>query len=227
MSILRKDNKKCVRYLFSVFFALLVFCFTSLILTQENNALAVSDISITYTANQSVSDWSDLFPNCSGSCLAQYKYLIVSGISLLNTTTSPMYINLYTRWNDSNIYGLTLSANSSFSIYELPFTLASSYNLLQFHGGFTFYNDVTFTLTESYQSGSPSGSITLTQNGTYDVTSYAEAVVDVPPEVLPGDYDDEFSNVVTAIYICGASVIMLYFFYIIYGIIIKPTGGYK
>lgn len=80
----------------------------------------------------------------------------------------------------------------------------------------------TYTYTFTNSLGSlPSGSITLSENGSYDVSSYAEAVVDVPPSVVQGDYHDDLVNVKHAIYIGIASLFVIYFFYCIYRMIIK------
>ena len=70
-----------------------------------------------------------------------------------------------------------------------------------------------------------SGSLSISENGTYDVTNYAEAVVDVPVQVIQGDYHDDLTSINQSILICGAVLLVLYFFYCIYRMIIKSTGG--
>lgn len=67
---------------------------------------------------------------------------------------------------------------------------------------------------------SPSGSINITENGTYDVTNYSEAIVDIPP--IYGDYHNDLISINNSILICGAILLVLYFFYCIYRMIIKP-----
>ena len=75
----------------------------------------------------------------------------------------------------------------------------------------------------------PANTLDISKNGTYDVTNYAEAVVNVPSQECPAggecNYDDKFDGVITAIYTCGAVLLVLYFFYCIYRLIIITTGG--
>ena len=85
---------------------------------------------------------------------------------------------------------------------------------------------VLISTVDSIGSACPScpvidGTLSITDNGTFDVSSYQYASVDVPP--VPGDYDDEFNGLIVAIYTCGAVVIMLYFFYMIYGALIRSS----
>lgn len=203
-------------YLSSVLVVFLSLCFGSFIINQRNEVHAVSDISVTYTAGTSTSQWSDLFPTCSGDCLNQYSYLIVNGAPS-NTSSNGWFIRLFIRYNGSNGWSRDISGDSEFAIYKLPFN-GSANNYLSWGQSYTFDNDVTFTLTESYQScpPAPSGSITLTENGTFDVTNYAEAVVDVPPEVVQGDYHDDLVSLKQAIVIVPAVALVIYFLYAIY-----------
>ena len=81
------------------------------------------------------------------------------------------------------------------------------------------------TLTDTSPFSIPSGSINITENGEYDVSSYAQAIVDVPVEVIQGDYHDDLIAIKVGIYTCAAVLLVLYFFYCIYRVIIKSTGG--
>lgn len=85
--------------------------------------------------------------------------------------------------------------------------------------------NITITLTQSLSPNAPSGSLSITSNGTYDVTEYAEVDVDVPPEIQQGDYHNDLISINQSILTCGAICLVIYFFYCIYRMIIKPLGG--
>lgn len=194
---------------------LLAFC--SLV-GASSPAFAVSDISVTYDSSNSLSDWDNVFPNCTGHCLDDYHYLIVSAS---NNNSLWDFNGLRFRYDGSSVLNQTsFSTPLSTLIFELPYD-GHNYNLLEFYYPNTYDISVTYTLTESLSPGSPTGSITLTENGTYDVTQYSEAIVDVPPTIEPGDYHDDLVSIKHAIIICASVVLVIYFFYCIYRIIIK------
>ena len=203
----------------SVFFAVLSVFFFS-----DTNVSAVSDISVTYDSSTPLSDWQDVFPTCTEHCLDDYHYLLVSSSSRPNLIWT--FNGLRFRFDGSSVVNQgAFNTPISFLIFELSFD-GHNNNLLQFYSPYTYSFSVTYTLTESLSPGSPSGSITLSQNGTYDVSSYAEAVVDVPPTIEPGDYHDDLVSINNSILICAAVCLVIYFFYCIYRMIIKTTGGY-
>ena len=70
----------------------------------------------------------------------------------------------------------------------------------------------------------PSGNLDISSNGTYDVTNYAQATVNVPAEVIQGDYHDDLVAINNSILICAAVCLVIYFFYCIYRLIIKNSG---
>lgn len=81
----------------------------------------------------------------------------------------------------------------------------------------------SIVISDSLSSGiTPEGSLEITENGTYDVTSYSEAVVDV--SAPPSTYHDDLANINHSITVCAAVVLVLYFFYCIYRLIIKNSG---
>lgn len=213
---------RCRHFFSFVLVVFSVFCF-GLFTTQ--NSYAVDDISVIIRANNSVRQWDDVFSTCTGDCLNDYSYLIVSGQPYFYSTVSTP-INFYFRADGSFQRVFTISGTSPFSIYKLPFD-GHSNNFLSWGSGYSFENDVTLTLTDSYQScpPSPSGDLSITENGTYDVTNYSSATVNVSSsEVVQGDYHQDLVNINQSIIVCGAILLVLYFFYCIYRLIIKNSG---
>lgn len=86
----------------------------------------------------------------------------------------------------------------------------------------------TFTLSDEPLGGgiTPTGNIDITENGTFDVTQYAQATVNVPSS---GGGDAPYTGILEGIKVsiltCGAIIVVLYFFYCFYRIIIRSTGG--
>lgn len=152
-------------------------------------------------------------PNCS-----DFDYLIFtpnnssvsnyfSAQSFLNTT-----VNLRLPTFISSIY--SVKNLIFFSVYNVPTGSVDS---------------ITATLTNTLPGTScppaPSGDLAISSNGTYDVSSYASATVDVPPEVIQGDYHNDLTSINLSIVRIGGIILVVYFFYCIYRLIIKNTGG--
>lgn len=196
-------KKHIITYMF--FF----FCFAFAFVLYSPDVNAVEDL--TGTLDSSTPNYTALcdnnnqnLPNCS-----DFSYFI------LENTNHVSGISYYIMFDFSTSYGVRLPIISK-SIYDL-----SDISNIWFRNPSSFgANTFTYTLTNSLGS-LPSGSITLSENGTFDVSSYAEAVVDVPPSVVQGDYHDDLVNVNHAIYIGVASLFVIYFFYCIYRMIIK------
>ena len=47
----------------------------------------------------------------------------------------------------------------------------------------------------------------------------------VCPAIPENPYDDKFDKIITAIYVCAATILVVYFFYCIYRMIIKSAGS--
>lgn len=124
---------------------------------------------------------------------------------------------------------LTVSSYGSFRVFPiladyvvLPFAYYTYIQVTSFPFSsctFSFYNENPIVTT-------PSGSLSITENGTYDVTNYAEAVVEVPntETIIQGDYHDDLVSINNSIMVCAGVCLVLYFFYCIYRMFIK-TGG--
>lgn len=159
---------------------------------------AVSDLVKEFPAGSSVSSGTHMFPSCeSVSCLSQYKYLIVESDFYSWSCSNTLYFF----YSDSGTKYFNYSCTSTFSIYSINFKPNLQYiTISQLPNNNYAWK---FTLTDDYQS----------------------CPEPEPCPVVPDHpYDDKFDNIEKAIYVCGAILIMLYFFYCIYRMIIKGSG---
>lgn len=185
------------------------------LLNVSSDVSAVSDISVSYSQSTTVSNGQDVFIDCSDfDCLSQFSYLIVT-----SSFYSPS-IN-YSIGYKYPMFQLPVS----FTLNYVPliiFSLPSDIQSLTFTSNKSLSREVSFTLSSSLPNCSTpsSGSLSISENGTYDVSQYAEAVVNVPPEVVQGDYHDDLVSINNSILIVAAVGLVIYFFYAIYRMIL-------
>lgn len=131
---------------------------------------------------------------------------------------------------DSSVHGLQVGYNTlnySNSGGRISYTIGFSslpYNYIQQVVGATEEYPVTVSFYDSFPSdcpSAPSGSLSITENGTYDVTSYTEAVVDIPPEIIQGDYHDDLISINNTIMIIPAVALVIYFMFCIYRMLLR------
>lgn len=220
---------KCFRYFSFVLFSLLGVFFGSFIINQ-NNTYAVDDITYTFDSSSSGPTYlcgTNFTPYCS-----DYSYLIINyeGTSLSNYVDFITFVFFPAVSNAYNNLLYSVSTLTVIDISSIDYQIRA--DLSQGSSSYiTSGSVVTITLSENnpYVSGiTPSGSIELTENGTYDVTNYAEAVVNVLETDCPpgagGNYHEDLVAINNSIMICAATCLVIYFFYCIYRMIIKNSG---
>ena len=220
---------KCRHFFSFVLVAFLSLFFGSFIIT--NNTYALDDIVLSKgPSTTSLRSYYNYWSSCDSDCASQYNYLIIEFLD--SNGDSPAF---FSRSGAQSIIICGIQFNlSRFS--DQVFFLNKTCSATPDHTGFIMNGNYggniasstlgyRFTLTDSLFSGiTPSGDISITSNGTYDVSSYATATVDVPAEVIQGDYHDDLVSIQKSIIICGAILLVLYFFYCIYRLIIKNSG---
>lgn len=213
---------KCKNYFFSLFVALLGVFFGSCIINQ-NDTYAVEDV--TYTINSS--NYSLYFcGSSSGVDCSQYSYLYIQRVD----SAALGYFQFRYPYGGSILYPV-FSFNQPFILLSFD-SFPSNFYIqgVAFTGNYSGNVIVTLSENNPFAGSTPSGSIELTENGTYDVSQYAEAVVNVPETDCPpssgggGNYHEDLVAINNSILICAAVCLVIYFFYCIYRMIIKNSG---
>lgn len=213
----------CSKSFLKIGFGILSLVFCSVLFSSPS--YAIDNISVSHS---SVFVDQPVFSSCDTSCLNQFSYLIVSGLSNISQSAILLRSPLSSVSSSYGIFRISgyynLNDNSSYqwtNIISLPYDSSWQYTFLTFSNNYNFSSPVTFTLSNSLPSSDVSGTLDITENGQFDVSSYQFANVQVPEVLVEGDYHDDLIKINNSILVCGAILLVLYFFYCIYRMIIK------
>lgn len=187
------------RFFVSVLVSFLAFSFFGF---SVNDVYAVEDLTVSYSAGQTLSS-DPMFPDCDKTCYEDYNYLHiqVSNPDYSNMSSSQLYARFVL-----NNYITSFSMNAYLDSY---IDVSGLYELRYYGNWGTSLTNITFTLIESLPSRD------------CPVCEECQAC----PVIPDNPYDDKFDKIITAIYVCAATILVVYFFYCIYRMIIKTTGS--
>lgn len=184
-------------------------------LNASSDANAVSDLTYTFTSSNRIP--SSSFSLCSSDCssyhfLHIFHDLSVSGTTRINYSLTTTSGTVESFWYPSTFSDLVFNFSSDLVSLSITASFQNS--------AYIPNHSITFVLSEKF-GALPSGSLFISENGTYDVSSFAEAVVNVPPEIIQGDYHNDLVSINNSILIVAAVGLVIYFFYAIYRMILR------
>lgn len=194
-----------------------------------NNVSALDDITVTYSKSSLP---SYLFSDVSADVRSQYKYLKVDCILPDGSSCN------FGAYNSSNSFAGTLfdvevyldsssTVCGSFAVFPSSspsFFELCSYN--SFNSSVSAFPRFVRKYNRSLSSDTRDYSFTFTL---MESLPAADCPVceecQVCPAIPENPYDDKFDKIITAIYVCAATILVVYFFYCIYRMIIKSAGS--
>ena len=218
---------------FTYFFSLLLFSlFFSVFFSDNSFAISLSDSFTRSNYNSTIILCDNQLIDSGNQCLSSgsplsYFYAITSPVALstsYTTLTSRLQVKAYV-YNSSNqltpqTFNCYFLADSCYFHFN---SIVQKLELSVYRWSDLLSNDsvISFSFSDSSPFSSPSGSLSITSNGTYDVSNYAEAVVDVPP--IPGDYHSDLVSLNNTLVLVPAVALVIFLLYLLNRIFIK--GG--
>lgn len=193
-----------------------MFCFSIL---NISNVSALDDISITLSPSSTLlnSSWN-YWPDCDYNCASQYNYLIVEFFDL---NGNPVISSDSSLSGSQSLYVCDRSTSFSRFFPYIVYSLNKSCPQYEQRSGF-----ITNRVSGNIVNSSVSAKLTLTDSLSSGDCPVCEEC-QVCPAIPENPYDDKFDKIITAIYVCAATVLVVYFFYCIYRMIIKSSGGFN
>lgn len=185
---------------------LLAFVLLSFFLSFLNihNSFAVDDYSVVIDQNNyNLSASIYLCGGDSGRLCSDYTYFIYNPINVSSFNPNTFFAVRYLPYNMDFYFNKNISK-----------TIVTIDNISSL-----FYNNPrNFPVDVSF-------SFELLLSNTFPSDCPICEVCQECPAIPLNPYDDKFDKLIVAIYTCGAILLVIYFFYCIYRMIIKSTGG--
>lgn len=201
-----KEVKKCNKKIIITLFGILCLVFCSLIYSYSCFAIP-NDLVKVVPSGTNISSNDKVFPDCDATCFSEYRYII---LELSNIPSNPFPESIPFRQNASYNYqfiNIPISFSQYFSSFQV-FPIDSSFYALYYSNGMSGVSNYDLK-------------ITLTARQPYELCPACPTC----PTIPENPYDHKLDSLITAIYVLGAIMLTIYFFYCIYGMIIKSTGG--
>lgn len=191
-----------------------------------NNSYAVSDVTYTFDSSSATGTWFDICVSQgnAGTKCSDYTYMLVEFNDFVVTSNDAnSNKNSYLEFNIQKGVASGSTISSSYHLrcnaYESQLCL---YKFTDY--GFNVHDSIGFNAQRFWVNSNWSYTITLSENNPFESEQEPCPEPEPCPAVPDTPYGEKFDNIEKAIYVCGAILIMLYFFYCIYRMIIKGSG---
>lgn len=201
--LLKNKNVKC---LLSIFIAFLVFLFLGL---NENNAFALGTPDLTITVPVGTT-WSGVDTQNSYP-----EYLVIDFGDYNGNNNEQFAIEpMNSRNNINRCYVYT-----QICMFQYKSGFLNNDNYPRYYNGLSIPVELKFYNNNPFEGGTNvEGTLNITENGTFDVSEYSQAVVNVPQDVteiitdpISNDFHNVFMNIVVGIIPAFAVFVIVWF----------------
>lgn len=208
-------------------------------ISPESYALnGICSIDFSFTSASTAQNTLLYFEYCSGFPRDKFIYFRPSSLSFDFTAPSSQTSSTYElviSFLNASMFNIRTGTFTSPYSFSYNFDYSNFSDLVFYNSSYRIQSDSSISrvgstafnikATNTSTRGSGTISVIWSDDISYFIPSQECDVCPDVPDIPENPYDNKFDEVTKAIYVCGAVLIMLYFFFCIYKIIVKDGGS--